>query len=451
MEPYQRLASMGLYEPATERAACGVGFIASLNGVRSHDIVHRALEILVHLEHRGACGLRSGNRRWGGYSHSDPSRVPEERHGAARGFDCPIFTSTPRGSCSCPPIPVERAKCEEIFEAVIKREGQEFLGWRDVPRNSEVIGPIARAVEPVVRQVFIGRGRGVADDEAFERKLYVIRKVMEAWARSSGLTQARFFYVPSLSHRTLNYKGLLLAPQIEKYYQDLSDPSMISGIALVHQRYSTNTFPTWDLAQPFRFLCHNGEINTLRGNVNWMHAREKLFMSPSFGEDMAKILPISTPGASDSAILDNAIELLYHTGRSLPHCVAMLIPEAWQNHRTMSDTKKAFYEYHSCLMEPWDGPASIAFTDGKVIGAVLDRNGLRPSRYMVTKDGYVIMSSETGVLEVDPANVCPQGDGSSPAVCSWSIPTASASCRTRRSRKASPHASPTASGSARTW
>ncbi|HOW71712.1 MAG TPA: glutamate synthase-related protein [Phycisphaerae bacterium] len=408
MEPYQHLAKMGLYEPSTERAACGVGFIASLNGVRSHDIVHRALEILVHLEHRGACGCDPDTGDGAGILIQTPHEFLKDAAGGA-GIRLPDLHEYGTGLVFLPSDLRQRAKCEQVFETVIAREEQQLLGWRDVPHNNEVIGPVARAVEPVVRQIFIGRGRGVHRDEAFERKLYVIRKLMEAWARSSGLSQARFFYVPSLSHRTLNYKGLLLAPQIEKYYQDLSDPAVISGIALVHQRYSTNTFPTWDLAQPFRFLCHNGEINTLRGNINWMHAREKLFKSPVFGEDMAKILPISTPGASDSAILDNAIELLYHTGRSLPHCIAMLIPEAWQNHQTMSDAKRAFYEYHSCLMEPWDGPASIAFTDGKVIGAVLDRNGLRPSRYMVTRDGYVIMSSETGVLKVDPADVVLKG------------------------------------------
>ncbi|HSW46754.1 MAG TPA: glutamate synthase-related protein, partial [Phycisphaerae bacterium] len=398
----------GLYEPATERAACGVGFIASLNGVRSHAIVHKALEILCNLEHRGACGCDPRTGDGAGIL----VQIPHEffRNAAAdAGFRLPDVREYGAGLVFLPPDSLQRRKIEETFEGVVGEEGQHLLGWRDVPVQSDALGRVARAVEPVIRQVFIGRGPGAGDDAAFERKLFVIRKRMERLARESGLSQANFFYLPSLSHRTLNYKGLLLAPQIQAYFPDLGDPSFVSGIALVHQRYSTNTFPTWDLAQPFRFLCHNGEINTLRGNMNWMHAREKLFESPAFGEDMAKILPVMNPAWSDSAALDNAIELLYHTGRSLPHCVAMLIPEAWQNHQTMSDTKKAFYEYHSCLMEPWDGPASIAFTDGQIIGAVLDRNGLRPSRYMVTKDGYVIMASETGVVDVDPANVALKG------------------------------------------
>jgi glutamate synthase domain-containing protein 2/glutamate synthase domain-containing protein 1/glutamate synthase domain-containing protein 3 len=292
---------------------------------------------------------------------------------------------------------------------VVRAENQQFLGWRRVPVVSEALGELARQLEPAIYQIFIGRGPGVDSPAHFERKLFVIRKVMERYVRESGLNQASYFHVPSLSSQTLVYKGMLLADQIQAYYSDLVDPDMSSALAIVHQRYSTNTFPTWDLAHPFRFLCHNGEINTLRGNVNWMNARQWLFQSELFGEDMAKLLPIATPGASDSAIFDNAIELLYHTGRSLPHAVMMLIPEAWEKHATMSDAKKAFYEYHGCLMEPWDGPASIAFSDGTCIGAVLDRNGLRPSRYTVTKDGFVILASESGVLEVDPANVLYKG------------------------------------------
>jgi glutamate synthase domain-containing protein 2/glutamate synthase domain-containing protein 3/glutamate synthase domain-containing protein 1 len=275
-------------------------------------------------------------------------------------------------------------------------------------RNA-AIGEIARRAEPTISMILIGRGPQTGPELDFERKLFVIRKVMEREIRESQLPERRFFYVPSLSHRTLNYKGLLLADQVAQFFPDLTDERLVSGLALVHQRYSTNTFPTWDLAQPFRFLCHNGEINTLRGNINWLRAREAIFSSPHFGEDLRKVLPVATPGASDSAILDNAIELLYHTGRSLPHCMMMCIPEAWQMHPTMSDEKKAFYEYHACLMEPWDGPASIPFTDGKCAGAVLDRNGLRPSRYTVTRDGLVIMASETGVIEVPPENVVAKG------------------------------------------
>ncbi|NLX20380.1 MAG: glutamate synthase subunit alpha [Phycisphaerae bacterium] len=408
MEWFQSLSRQGLYDPFTEHSACGVGFITSLKGIKSHDIVHKALEILVNLEHRGACGCDANTGDGAGVLIQIPHEFLVNASSEA-GIRLPGLHEYGTGLVFLPNESDERQRCEEILRAIVREEGQECLGWRDVPRNSEVIGRVARAVEPVVRQIFIGRGAGVADDGAFERKLFVIRKLAERWARESGLEQASFFYMPSLSHRTLTYKGLLLAPQIRQYFPDLADPSLKSGLALVHQRYSTNTFPTWDLAQPFRFMCHNGEINTLRGNINWMHAREKLFASPLFGDDMAKILPTMTPNASDSAILDNAVELLYHTGRPLPHCVAMLIPEAWQHHATMSDAKRAFYEYHSCLMEPWDGPASIAFTDGKVIGAVLDRNGLRPSRYMVTKDGYVIMASETGVVEVSPEMIASKG------------------------------------------
>jgi glutamate synthase (NADPH) large chain len=408
MDPLQRLSQQGLHESFAERDNCGVGFIASLSGAKSHLIVHKALEILANLEHRGACGCDKNTGDGAGLLIQLPHAFLKTVAGDC-GIQLPSAGEYGTGLVFLPTDSAQNRKVQELVEAVTQAEGQQFLGWRDVPRESGVIGPRAREVEPVIRQVFIGRGKGMADDAAFERKLFVIRKVLERSIRESGMSQAGHFYIPSLSQHTLIYKGLLLAGQMERYYTDLSDPTVVSGLGLVHQRYSTNTFPSWPLAHPFRFLCHNGEINTLRGNMNWMHARQALFQSPLFGDDMAKILPVLTPGGSDSAILDNAVELLYHTGRSLPHAIAMLIPEAWQNHKTMSDTKKAFYEYHSCLMEPWDGPASIAFTDGKLLGAVLDRNGLRPSRYTVTKDGYVIMASESGVLEVDPANIASRG------------------------------------------
>jgi glutamate synthase domain-containing protein 1 len=279
---------------------------------------------------------------------------------------------------------------------------KQFLGWRKVPVVSEALGDLARQLEPAIYQIFIGRGPGADDPVQIERKLFVIRKVIERFVRESALSEASYFHIPSLSSQTLVYKGMLLADQISAFYPDLTDPDMRSALALVHQRYSTNTFPTWDLAHPFRFLCHTGEINTLGGNVNWMNARQHLFRSELFGDDMSKLFPIATPGASDSAIFDNTVELLYHFGRSLPHAIMMLIPEAWEKHETMGDSKKAFYEYHSCLIEPWDGPASIAFSDGTCIGAVLDRNGLHPSRYTVTNDDMVIMASETGVLDVPP-------------------------------------------------
>jgi len=398
------LHPQGLYDPVNEHAACGVGFIATLNGTRSHDVVSKGLQILVNLTHRGASGCDPDTGDGAGILLQIPHELTKNA-AADSGVKLPDLGEYGTGLVFLPRDAHQRRHIEQMLEDIVAEEGQQFLGWRDVPTNNEVIGRVACEAEPVIRQVFISRGSGMQESHTFERKLYIIRKRIEKAVRDSDLTEKIFFYIPSLSHRTLCYKGLLLATQIEAYYQDLADPSFVSGIALVHQRYSTNTFPTWDLAQPFRFLCHNGEINTLRGNINWMNARQMLFESPLFGDDIKKLLPVVTPGASDSAVLDNAIELLYHTGRSLPHAVMMLIPEAWQHHQTMTDSKKAFYEYHSCLMEPWDGPASIAFSDGNCIGAVLDRNGLRPSRYTVTKDGYVIMGSETGVIELDPSNV----------------------------------------------
>ncbi|MCX7014071.1 MAG: glutamate synthase large subunit, partial [Candidatus Sumerlaeota bacterium] len=408
MNPHDRPTRQGLYDPQFEHDACGVGLVCSLRGEKSHSIVRKALEILVNLTHRGACGCDESTGDGAGILMQMPHAFLQKKC-AELGIRLPEEKEYAAGNVFLPKDERQRQYCIDLFESIVRAEGQELLGWRDVPVESGALGRLAAQSEPAVRQIFIGRGKGMNDAARFERKLYVIRKAMEKALRDSDLPQKRAFYVPSLSCRTMNYKGMLLATQIEAYYLDLADPSMVSGLALVHQRYSTNTFPSWDLAHPFRFLCHNGEINTLRGNMNWMTAREGLFHSPLFGDDIKKLFPVLTPGASDSAILDNAIELLYHTGRSLPHAIMMLIPEAWQNHESMSDEKKAFYEYHSCLMEPWDGPASIPFTDGQCVGAVLDRNGLRPSRYLVTKDGLVVMGSETGVLDIDPANVAMKG------------------------------------------
>ena len=398
----------GLYDPQFERDACGVGLICRLDGQPTHDIVTKALEILVNLTHRGACGCDPKTGDGAGILMQVPHAFLKARAGDV-GIRLPDPQEYGTGLVFLPRDARQREYCVDAVEAAVRREGQALLGWREVPTDNSPLGKTSRDVEPVIRQVFIGRGAQIRDAAQFERVLYVIRKVLEREIRESGLPEKKFFYFPSLSCNTLVYKGLLLADQVPTYFPDLADPQMASNLALVHQRYSTNTFPTWDLAHPFRFLCHNGEINTLRGNINWMHARQSMFRSEAFGHDLDKLVPILTPGASDSAILDNAVELLYHTGRSLPHAIMMLIPEAWQNHRTMSDEKKAFYEYHSCLMEPWDGPASIPFTDGRCIGAVLDRNGLRPSRYTVTKDGLVVMASETGVLPIDPANVLKKG------------------------------------------
>jgi glutamate synthase domain-containing protein 2/glutamate synthase domain-containing protein 1/glutamate synthase domain-containing protein 3 len=403
-----RPARQGLYDPAFEHDACGVGMVCNMKGVKSHDVVRKALRILANLSHRGACGCDEKTGDGAGILMQIPDAFLRKAI-SGLGFRLPPETEYAAGLVFLPRNPAERAYCMDLVERVVREERQEFLGWRNVPQNNEVLGDLARAVEPDIHQVFIGRGKGIKDQAHFERKLYVIRKVLEKTIRESALKEKNFFYVPSLSSRTIVYKGLMLADQIEPFLPDLTDPDLVSAMALVHQRYSTNTFPTWDLAQPFRYLCHNGEINTLRGNVNWLTARQRLFHSPLFGDDLRKLFPIATPGASDSAILDNAVELLHLAGRSLPHVIAMLIPEAWQNHDTMSEEKRAFYQYHACLAEPWDGPASIPFTDGTCVGAVLDRNGLRPSRYTVTKDGFVIMGSETGVLDVDPANVALKG------------------------------------------
>ena len=401
-------ARQGLYDPQFEHDACGVGMVCNLKGVKSHDVVSKALQILANLSHRGACGCDETTGDGAGILMQLPDRFLRKIASDLK-IKLPEETAYASGLVFLPRDPTERKYCMDLFERVIREEGQEFLGWRNVPQHNEVLGDLARAVEPDIHQLFVGRGKGIKDQAHFERKLYVLRKVMEKAIRESALKEKNFFYVPTLSSRTMVYKGLMLADQIEPFLPDLTDPDLQSAMALVHQRYSTNTFPTWELAHPFRFICHNGEINTLRGNVNWITARQRLFHSPLFGDDLRKLFPVATPGASDSAILDNVVELLYHGGRSLPHVMSMLIPEAWQNHATMSDEKKAFYQYHACLSEPWDGPASIPFSDGTCVGAVLDRNGLRPSRYTVTKDGFVIMGSETGVLEVDPANVAQKG------------------------------------------
>jgi len=404
--PYSQrpVRSQGLYDPAYEHDGCGVGMICDISGNPSHSIIGDALQMIVNLTHRGAAGCDDSTGDGAGIMMQMPHRFMRKAAGDA-GIVLPPENEYGSGLVFLPRSSSQQEFCRREIEAAVQAQGQQCLGWRTVPFNPVPIGDLARHAQPAIEQIFIGRGEGLADSQAFERKLYTIRKIIEGAVRNSELTEKQFFHIPSLSHRTFVYKGMFLSAQMAPFFPDLSDPDMLSALALVHQRYSTNTFPSWDLAQPFRFLCHNGEINTLRGNVNWMQAREHQFQSDLFGADMAKLLPIATPGASDSAVLDNAVELLYHSGRSLPHCMSMLIPEAWQNHQTMSDAKKAFYEYHACLMEPWDGPATIPFSDGQYVGAILDRNGLRPSRYTVTNDGRLILASETGVLDVAPADV----------------------------------------------
>jgi glutamate synthase domain-containing protein 2/glutamate synthase domain-containing protein 1/glutamate synthase domain-containing protein 3 len=397
-------ARHGLYRPELERDACGVGFVANVKGERSHDIIDKALAVLDNLTHRGACGCDPLTGDGAGIL----LQVPHEffvKESARLGFTLPAAGEYGVGMLFLPRDPARRRLWEGVVARIVAEEGQRLLGWRQVPVDESQSGWLARSVMPEIRQVFVGPGSAVRDRETLDRKLYVIRKRIEHAATEMGKPDDEIFYVCTLSTRTVGYKGLLISHQIPRFYRDLADPLMVSALALIHQRFSTNTMPSWERAHPYRFLAHNGEINTLRGNVNWMHAREKQFASPLFGADIAKLAPIIDPAGSDSAMFDNALELLVHTGRSLPHAVMMMIPEAWQKHEQMSDAKRAFYEYHACLMEPWDGPASIAFTDGTVIGAVLDRNGLRPSRYVVTKDGFVVMASEVGVLDVPPENV----------------------------------------------
>jgi glutamate synthase (ferredoxin) len=398
-----------LYDPRNEHDACGVGFIVQIDGVRSHKLLSDSLRILINLQHRGACGCEDNTGDGAGVMLQIPHRFFAKK---CREVGVPLPEQEGEygaGLVFLPRVPEERRTCEAAFARIAAEEGQVFLGWRDVPTDNSPLGETGRKVEPVIRQVFIGRGSETPDQAALEWKLYIIRKRVENEIRASSLEQRKYFYIPSLSSRTIVYKGLLLATQMAEYYTDLNDRDMETAIALVHQRYSTNTFPTWDLAHPFRFVAHNGEINTVRGNQNWMRAREKVLGSRKYAADIAKLWPIIPEGLSDSACFDCALELLYRSGRSLPHAVMMMIPAAWDGHESMSAEEKAFYEYHSCLMEPWDGPASLAFTDGTVIGATLDRNGLRPSRYLVTKDRRVIMASETGVLDIDPANVESKG------------------------------------------
>ncbi|MGH9559735.1 MAG: glutamate synthase central domain-containing protein, partial [Bryobacteraceae bacterium] len=387
--------AQGLYHHRNEHDACGMGFIVNLGGERSHDIVEKGIEILINLTHRGACGCDPETGDGAGIL----IQIPHEFFARRLPFALPERGTYGVGMMFLPVEPQQRLICEGIVERIAREEGLTVLGWRDTPINSEGIGRQARASQPYIEQVFLQASPSWTQDE-FERKLYVTRRRAEAEVAQSDVHQRDFFYIPSMSSRTIVYKGLLLAPQIAKFYRELSDPQTRSAMCLVHQRFSTNTFPSWKLAHPYRFLCHNGEINTVRGNVNWMNARESVLASDQFGDDIEKIFPVIQPGGSDTASLDNAVEMLTLAGRSLPHVVAMLIPEAWDADSTMPPEKRAFYEFHASLMEPWDGPAAVAFTDGKWIGATLDRNGLRPARYLVTNDGHLILASETGVLPV---------------------------------------------------
>jgi glutamate synthase (ferredoxin) len=406
MNSNQPILKQGLYDPQFEHDACGVGFIVHMKGQQSHAIVEQALTILLNLDHRGACGCETNTGDGAGILIQLPHKFLA-RVAKAEGITLPEAGQYGVGAIYASPDPTQREQSRREFEKVVASEGQRVLGWRDVPTDNSSLGNTAKASEPFMQQVFIQRDRDLVDDLSFERKLYVIRKLSHNAIRATGIDP--YWYPASLSCRTIVYKGMLMPVQVGQYFPDLQDPDLESALALVHSRFSTNTFPSWERAHPYRYIAHNGEINTLRGNINWMHARQSLFESELFGDDMKKSQPVINVEGSDSLIFDNALELLVLAGRSLPHAMMMMIPEPWTAHESMSDEKKAFYEYHSCLMEPWDGPASIAFTDGTSIGAVLDRNGLRPSRYYVTNDDLVIMASEAGVLPIEPERVAIKG------------------------------------------
>ncbi len=397
----------GLYDPQNEHDACGVGFIVNIKGKKSHDIVRNGIQILENLTHRGACGCDPETGDGAGILIQMPDAF-FRREMAKQDITLPPVGDYGAGLVFLPLSLEDRNTIEGWTEHIIHEEGQKLIGWREVPHEPNKIGRVARSVMPAFKQLFIARGKNTKPED-FDRKLYVIRKRLWKKVYASTLGQKNYYYFCSLNSHTLVYKGQLMSEQVDRFFPDLSDPDMVSAIALIHSRYSTNTFPSWSLAHPYRLVAHNGEINTLRGNINWMHAREKQFISKAFGDDLKKVLPIVVPHGSDTATFDNVLEMLVLAGRSLPHAVMMMIPEAWSANQEMDAAKRAFYEYHSCFMEPWDGPAAIAFSDGRYMGAVLDRNGLRPSRYIVTSDDTIIMASEAGVLPVPPEKIIKKG------------------------------------------
>ncbi|MEO1095459.1 MAG: glutamate synthase large subunit [Cyanobacteria bacterium J06638_28] len=399
-------SKQGLYDPQFEHDACGVGFVVHMKGAQSHTIVEQGLTILLNLSHRGAVGAEANTGDGAGILLQLPHQFMAKVATAA-GMTLPQPGHYGVGFFFASPNPAEREKSRQVFEQIVAEEGQTVIGWRDVPTDNTSLGVTAQASEPFIQQAFIQRAENLADDLAFERKLYIIRKRSHSAIRSTGIDP--YWYATSISCRTIVYKGMLTPEQVGLYFLDLADPDIASALALVHSRFSTNTFPSWERSHPYRYVAHNGEINTLRGNINWMYARQSMFESELFGDDLQRAQPLINKDGSDSGIFDNTLELMALAGRSLPHAVMMMIPEPWTAHESMSDAKKAFYEYHACLMEPWDGPASIAFTDGTMMGAVLDRNGLRPSRYTVTKDDLVIMASEAGVLPIEPERVAYKG------------------------------------------
>ena len=394
-----RLSSDGLHHPSFERAACGVGLAANIEGIKSHGVIEQGIEVLNNLRHRGAAGADPETGDGAGITIQMPHEfivAQFEKAGAAM----PERGDYGIGMTFLPQDADERARCEAEVERVVADEGQRFLGWRDVPVSPDKIGTLAARVMPVIRQFMVGRSDDTDAGRAFDLRLLVIRKQIEKAILGDDLATQSEFYICSLSARTLIYKGLVMAYQLADFYHDLTDERMVSAFALVHSRFSTNTLGSWKLAHPYRFIIHNGEINTVQGNINWMTAREKNFESDIIGSEVAKITPVVTPLQSDTATLDNAIEALIASGRSLEHAMMMLIPEAWGDHIPMDQAKRDFYEYHSSMMEPWDGPALVIGTDGTKVCAVLDRNGLRPCRYLVTTDGTLVMGSETGVLDI---------------------------------------------------
>jgi glutamate synthase domain-containing protein 2/glutamate synthase domain-containing protein 1/glutamate synthase domain-containing protein 3 len=399
--------AQGLYHPRNERDACGMGLVANIRGEKSHEIIRKGLEVLINLTHRGAAGCDPDTGDGAGILIQIPHAFFVRECGQL-GMQLPDAGAYGVAMCFLPVERHSRLQCEGVFERIAQEEGLTVLGWRDTPVNGDAIGREARASQPYIEQLFLGRPAGL-DEDAFERLLYRIRRRTENEIADSEIEDKETFYVPSCSCRTIVYKGLMLAPQIERFYFELANPLVTSALCLVHQRFSTNTFPSWKLAHPYRYVAHNGEINTIRGNISWMTARQSVLRSPLHGDQIDNLFPVIMPEGSDSASLDNAVEFLYQSGRSLPHVMAMLIPEAWAGNPDMDEEKRAFYEYHASLMEPWDGPAAMAFTDGRVIGATLDRNGLRPGRYIVTKDDLVVLASEAGVLEVPAEDIRKKG------------------------------------------
>jgi glutamate synthase (NADPH) large chain len=397
-------AKQGLYDPKNEHDACGIGFVVNVKGIKSHEIIRQAITILKNLSHRGGCGSESNTGDGAGITIQLPHKFFMKVCGDIS-IKLPNEKEYGVGMVFLPTDNLLREKCEKRFEEIIKEEGQEFLGWRTLDTDNSTLGSISKSCQPLIKQIFIGKNSNLKDQLAFERKLYIIRKRAESHLRYSGVKGEEQFYITSLSSRTVIYKGMLTSEQLELFYKELTNPLIESSLALLHSRYSTNTFPSWERAHPYRYIIHNGEINTLIGNRNWMYARQSILKSDLFGEDLKKVFPIVNIDGSDSAMFDNAVEFLTLTGRSLPHAMMMMIPEPWAKHESMSEEKKAFYEFHAGLLEAWDGPAAMGFTDGEVIGATLDRNGLRPARYYVTKDDLVIMSSEVGVLDIEPERI----------------------------------------------